>query len=111
MDETIEIEESSGNVFADLGFPNPEEHLLKAELALQISKAISRHRYTQTEAAARMGIDQPKVSKLIRGHLREFSIDRLLRFLNALDQDIEIVIREKPKTRKKATLTVAQVSI
>jgi predicted XRE-type DNA-binding protein len=111
MDETIEIEESSGNVFADLGFPNPEEHLLKAELALQIGKAISRHCYTQTEAAARMGIDQPKVSKLIRGHLRDFSVDRLLRFLNALDQDIEIVIREKPKTRKKATLTVSQVSL
>lgn len=111
MNEMVEIEEGSGNVFADLGFPNPEESLLKARLVYQISEIISRNRFTQKEAAARLGIDQPKVSKLLRGHLHEFSTDRLLRFLNALDHDIEIIIREKPKTRQKATLTVAPVSL
>ena len=84
MTKTIEVEESSGNVFADIGHPNPEEALAKSRLAQRIAELIEEQNLTQVQAAALLGIDQPKVSKLIRGQLREFSTDRLFRFLNAL---------------------------
>lgn len=107
MSNDIAVEESSGNVFADLGYLDAEEALAKSRLAQRIAEIIDRHNLTQVQAASILGIDQPKVSKLIRGQLREFSTDRLFRFLNVLDQDIEIVIREKPNTRRQATLSVA----
>ena len=106
MIDEIRVEESSGNVFADLGYPNAEEALTKARLAQRLTEIIESQNLTQVQAASILGIDQPKISKLIRGQLREFSIDRLFRFLNALDQDIEIVIRKKPKTRRQATVSV-----
>jgi predicted XRE-type DNA-binding protein len=89
----MEVEPSSGNVFADLGFANPEEALLKAELAGRILELITNRRLTQKKAAAILGIDQPKVSALLRGKLAGFSTERLLRFINTLGQDVEIVIR------------------
>jgi predicted XRE-type DNA-binding protein len=88
-----EVEPSSGNVFADLGFPNPEEELAKADLAIRIAQLIAEQKLTQKKAAALLGIDQPKVSALLRGKLEGFSTDRLLRLLNRLGQDVEIVIR------------------
>jgi predicted XRE-type DNA-binding protein len=88
-----EVEPSSGNVFEDLGFPNPEEALLKAELAVRILEIVTGRKLTQKKAAVVLGIDQPKVSALLRGKLAGFSIERLLRFLNALGQDVDIVIR------------------
>jgi predicted XRE-type DNA-binding protein len=100
-------EKSSGNVFADLGLPNPEDRLAKAELARRISVIISEQRLTQLEAAAVLGIDQPKVSALVRGRLGGFSLERLLRFLNVLGRDVEIVVKPKPKGRRHATLSVA----
>jgi len=102
----IRVEESSGNVFADLGFPNPEEALAKARLAQHIAEIIEKRRLPQVQAAALLGIDQPKVSRLLRGHLREFSTDRLFRFLNALGQDVEIVIKNKSRSRRQATVSV-----
>jgi predicted XRE-type DNA-binding protein len=86
------FEESSGNVFADLGVKNPEEALTKSELARQIAKLIKKKKLTQIEAAEILGIDQPKISALIRGRLRSFSLERLIRFLNALGQDVSIII-------------------
>jgi predicted XRE-type DNA-binding protein len=87
------IETSSGNVFADLGLKNPEELHAKAELVQRISDIIEERKLTQLRAAELLGIDQPKVSALIRGKLDGFSTDRLFRFLNALGSDVEIVVR------------------
>src|SRR4051795_11770562 len=90
-DETVEA--SRGNVFADLGLKNPEEFLAKAELVQRISDIIAERKLTQAGAARLLGIDQPKVSALLRGKLEGFSIDRLFRFLNALGRDVEISVR------------------
>jgi len=87
------IEPSSGNVFADLGLKNPEELLAKAELVQRISEILAERKLTQAGAAKLLGIDQPKVSSLLRGKLEGFSIDRLFRFLNALGRDVEISVR------------------
>ncbi|WP_044881943.1 helix-turn-helix domain-containing protein [Neochlamydia sp. EPS4] len=92
MKKVIKYEESSGNVFADLGIENPEEALAKAELARQIAKLIKKKKLKQKQAAEILGIDQPKISALIRGRLRSFSLERLICFLNELGQDVTIMI-------------------
>ncbi len=97
---------SRGNVFADLGVPNAREALAKAELAHRISQAIAQRQLTQAQAARLLGIDQPKVSALLRGKLDGFSTDRLFRFLNALGQDVEIVIRPVRRGQKQAAIRV-----
>ena len=102
MSKRIEHEVSSGNVFADLGVPEPEEALLKSDLAIRISQLIDERRMTQKEAAALLGITQPYVSKLLRGQLRGFSVERLLRFLVALGQEIDVVIRPKSEPTARA---------
>lgn len=107
--EDISLIESSGNVFADLGIENPDDALAKAKLAGVIGDIIAKRSLTQAQAAAILGIDQPKVSALMRGRLSGFSIDRLLRFLIALDRDVEISIRPKPRSRPRARLDVATV--
>jgi predicted XRE-type DNA-binding protein len=101
----VTIEESSGNVFADLGLENPEELLAKAALAHRIGDIIAQRKITQAKAAQLLGIDQPKVSALMRGKLDGFSIDRLFRFLNALGSDVDIIIRA-PRPGKKANTRV-----
>jgi predicted XRE-type DNA-binding protein len=88
-----EIFIGSGNVFADLGLPNADERLAKAKLAHQIYTLITSAGWTQSQAAKKLGIDQPKVSALLRGRLAGFSIERLFHFLNQLGQDIRITIR------------------
>lgn len=100
------IIKGSGNVFADLGFANPELERLKSGLVQQIATVIERRGLTQVDAAEILGIDQPKVSALLRGRFGGYSIDRLLRFLNALDQDIELIIKDKPRSRREATMSV-----
>ena len=98
----------SGNVFADLGFPNAEEMLAKAELAQKITSIIERHRLTQAQAANVLGVDQPKVSALKRGRLSGFSLERLVRFLILLGRDVEIVVKKRrPTKRGQARLLVA----
>lgn len=88
--EKFEITESSGNVYADLSFTNPKKHLAKAQLAQLIIDAIDEKKLNQKEAAKLMGIDQPKVSAILRGNFSGFSIDRLFRLLLALGMDIFI---------------------
>lgn len=100
------IEPSGGNVFADLAIPNADEALARARLAQRIGNIIATRKLTQSRAAAILGVDQPKVSALMRGRLAGFSTDRLLRFLNALGQDIEIVIRDKAKPNSPASVRV-----
>src|SRR2546421_3812572 len=78
------VERSSGNVFADLGFQDAEERLLKAKLATKIAQLIEKKGWTQAQTAERTALDQPKVSRLLRGQLAGFSADRLLAILNLL---------------------------
>jgi predicted XRE-type DNA-binding protein len=92
MEENENITYGTTNVFADLGYPDAEEHFAKAQLVHAISTAIKARNMTQTEAAEVMGLDQPKVSKLLRGHFRGYSSDRLLHILNLLGQDVIITI-------------------
>jgi predicted XRE-type DNA-binding protein len=100
-------EKSSGNVFADLGLPQPEDRVAKAELARRISEIVAERGLTQLEAAGLLGIDQPKISALVRGRLGGFSLERLMRFLNLLGRDVQIVVKPKPKRRRQAILSVA----
>ncbi len=97
---------SSGNVFADLNLPEADDLLAKAELAGKILAEIQRRRMTQTQAAAILGIDQPKISALKQGKLSGFSIERLMRFLLLLGRDIEITVKGKPGRRSTARLRV-----
>ncbi len=86
-------ENGSGNVFKDIGLPNAEEHLVKAQLVFKIDTIMKDRGLKQVEAADLFGIKQPDVSKMLRGEFRQFSVERLLRFLVALDQDVEIVVK------------------
>src|ERR1700737_5335922 len=86
-------EVGSGNVFADLGLPNAEEHLIKAQLVYKIDTLMKERRLKQVEAAQLFGVKQPDISKMLRGDFRQFSVERLLRFLVALNQDVEIVVK------------------
>jgi len=95
---TIAVEESSGNVFADLGFPHPEREELKARLTFQIYRLIKQRGLTQAKAGELLGIKQPHVSGLMRGQSGTYSVERLMEFLTALGQDVEITVRP---TRKK----------
>ena len=99
MNSENKVTINSGNIFKDLGLPNPEQRLLKAQLAGKISEAICKLNLTQTEAAEIIGIDQPKISLLVRGRLNGFSTDRLLEYLNKLGSDVEIKVGE-PKLEK-----------
>lgn len=96
---------SSGNVFADLDLPDAAEHFIKAGLVVKIGKIIQARKLTQVAAARIMGIDQPKVSAMLNGQFRGYSVERLMRFLVALGQDVEIVVR--PRKRGAAELRVA----
>lgn len=100
------IDEGSGNVFADLGLPDAEELESKAQLAYRIAEIIRGRQLTQAEAADVLGATQPIVSKLMNGQLHGFSLERLVRFLNALDRDVEIVVRRRPRSRDRGRTKV-----
>ena len=107
MKEEIEVYRGSGNVFADLELPDAEEMLVKAELVRQIYEVIRKRRLTQIKAAEILGIDQPKVSALLRGKLAGFSLERLFHFLNALGKDVQIVVKPIPRSRQQGKLKVS----
>lgn len=105
--KTVQVQESSSNVFADLGLRGPQDRLIKAQLAHRICQAIAARGLTQTKAAAIMELDQPKVSALMRGKLKGFSAERLFRCLNDLGQEVEITIRPaQPAGRRGDTHVV-----
>lgn len=97
---------SSGNVFADLGFTNAEEKQTKVRLAVAINQIIQGRKLSQTAAARRLKVNQPKVSALSNYQLDGFSVERLMNFVTALDRDVDIVIRQKPKSRKVGRIAV-----
>ena len=105
--QAIQVEHSSGNVFADLGLPNPEEYLVKATIALAIARTIRERGLTQKQAGELLGLAQPKVSDLVRGRLDTLSIDRLMRYMRKLDFDVTIHFKPKPKSRNAAGIYVA----
>ena len=107
MTTWIEHEKSSGNVFADIGLPNAAEHLVKAKLVIKIDALMRERRLKQVDAAQLFGVRQPDVSKMLRGDFRQFSVERLMRFLVALGQDVEIVVKPQRDSTTAPTLQVA----
>jgi predicted XRE-type DNA-binding protein len=103
----IRIKEGSGNIFADLGFANPAREELKARLTLQIYRLIKERGLTQAQAGEVLGIKQPHVSSLMRGQSGSFSVERLISFLAALGQDIQITVRPTRKDRGVVSVVVA----
>ena len=102
MKKSIGFEEGSGNVFADIGLPNADEHLIKAQLITKIGGLMKARGLKQVTAAKLFGVTEPDVSNMLRGDFRQFSVERLLRFLVALGQDIEIVVRPQGHTEDSA---------
>jgi predicted XRE-type DNA-binding protein len=98
MDRTQEerVTRGSGNVFADLGLPNPEQRFVKAGLVLQVHSVVEARGLSQAEVASITGVAQPKISELLRGRSQGFSTDRLLRMLNRLGQDVDIIVKPMP---------------
>ena len=105
-----DYEIGSDNVFADIGVPNADEHLIKAQLVYKIGTIIEERGLTQTAAAKLFGVKQPDVSNLLRGQFRQFSVERLLRFLVALNHDVEIVVKQHHDTKHAPTLSVAMAA-
>ena len=106
MNKKKEYEIGSRNVFKDIGVPNAEEHLVKAQLVFKIATIMKDRGLKQVEAADLFGIRQPDVSKMLRGEFRQFSVERLLRFLVALDQDVQIVVKPHHDSNNVAALQV-----
>ena len=98
------VKKSSGNVFADLGLPHPEQELLKAQLTLQIYRLIKGRALTQADAGRILGIKQPHVSALMRNRSGTFSLERLMDFLTALGQDVGITVR--PTRKEQGEMSV-----
>ncbi len=101
------VKEGTGNVFRDLGFANPEREQLKARLTLQIYRLIKERGLTQAEAGEILGIKQPHVSGLMRGQSGAFSVERLMDFLTALGQDVQITVRPTRKDEGEVSVVVA----
>ena len=101
----IEVYEGSGNVFADLGLPNPEERLLKANIVSELHRLIKQRGLTQVKAAKLIGIHQPDLSLLLRGDFDDYSVERLMKMLTAFEQDIEIVMKPNRRVGKPGRIT------
>ena len=100
------IKIGTGSIYADLGLKNYEEMETKSNFVMEISKAIKKRKLTQTQAAEMFGISQPKLSELLNGRFRGYSVERLIHFLNELGQDVDIVVKAKPRNRSRARVNV-----
>ena len=98
--QKTKVHESSENIFADLGLPDASTHFLKAQIVAELYRLATEQNLTQAKAGTLMGISQPEVSRLFKGHFREYSIERLMTFLTAFDQDVEILVRPHAPTSK-----------
>ena len=110
MTRKIKIERGSGNIFADLGIPDPETHLLKAEIIVELARLCEERKLSQQGAGKLMGISQPEVSRLFRGHFREYSVERLMGFLTDFNRDVEIVVRPRKKAGRHGKITFTPVA-
>ncbi len=105
MKRKVKITKSSGNVFADIGIPNADEHFFKAEIVLDIVARIKAKGLTQAQAAKVMGLSQPDISKLLRGNFAGYTLDRLFSFLRALGNDVRIqIVPTRRKTKGQIEL-------
>jgi predicted XRE-type DNA-binding protein len=104
---TKSYEKNGRNVFKDIGVPNADEHLVKAQLVFKIDTIMKKRRLKQVEAAHLFGVRQPDISKMLRGKYRQFSVDRLLRFLVALGQNVEIVVKPHHDRKNAPALHVS----
>jgi predicted XRE-type DNA-binding protein len=95
--QEVEVHETKGNIFADLGLPDTETHYLKVQIVTELYRLTTARKLTQTKAGEVTGISQPEVSRLFKGHFREYSVERLMGFLTAFEQDVEIVVRPYSK--------------
>lgn len=103
----IRVIRGSGNAFADLGLPNAEEEKTKVRLAVAINQVLEERRLSQTVAARRLGVSQPKVSALVNYKLSEFSVERLMRFLSVLGRDVEIIVHKRAGSRRAGRILVS----
>lgn len=110
MKAKIKVERGSSNIFADLGFPDAEERLLKAQIVAEIYRLTNMRKQTQARTGKLLGISQPEVSRMFRGHFEEYSVDRLMNFLTAFSQDVEIVVRPHKKTGRTGKITFTPVA-
>jgi predicted XRE-type DNA-binding protein len=106
MTKPIEYEKSAGNVFADIGLPDASDHLVKAKLVFKIDALMQERNLKQSEAAKLLGVKQPDISRMLHGDFRQFSVERLMRFLVALGQDVEIVVKPHLSSKSAAELQV-----
>lgn len=105
MSNDIEVHRSEPNIFADLGLPDAETHYLKAQIVAELYRLAHAEKLTQAAAGKRMGISQPEVSRLFKGNFREYSVERLMGFLTAFNQDVEIVTRARPGAGERGEIT------
>ena len=103
--KSVEVHKSSGNIFADLGLPDPETHMLKAQIVTELYRLTTERKLTQAQAGKLMGLTQPEVSRLFKGTFREYSVERLMSFLTAFDQEVEIVTRPLPAGEQRGHVT------
>jgi len=101
-DESVHI--GSGNVFSDIGIPNADTHMLKAQLVSSIIGIVKERKITQKEAGNIMKISQPEVSRLFRGHFREYSVERLMKFITSFDRDVEISVKKCLDNKKSGRM-------
>ena len=105
MKRKLKVEGGSGNIFADLGRPDAGPHFVKAQIVSEIYRLAAASKLTQAQVGKRLGISQPEVSRMFKGHFREYSIERLMEFLTSFDRDIEIVVRPHKKSGKAGRIT------
>jgi predicted XRE-type DNA-binding protein len=102
MTGKIAVHEGTDNIFADLDLPDAKSHFLKAQIVAELFRLSTARKLTQGKAGKLMGISQPEVSRLFKGHFREYSIERLIGFLTVFDRDVEIISRPRPKQSPKS---------
>jgi predicted XRE-type DNA-binding protein len=101
----MEVYESDRNIFAELGLPDAETHFLKAQIVAELYRLVQATKLTQAKVGAVMGISQPEVSRLFKGHFREYSVERLMGFLTVFDRDVEIVVKPRGKEGTRGYIT------
>jgi predicted XRE-type DNA-binding protein len=105
MTQRIKVEAGTDNIFADLGLPDAGPHFLKAQIVAEIYRLANARKLTQTQVGKRLSISQPEVSRMFKGHFREYSIERLMEFLTGFDRDVEIVVRPRRGRGKAGRIT------